>query len=227
MLHRRSVHAAGPLAEQRIQGDDAVDLWAQCAGSTPWLLIDFINITAWPSSDLRHFRQGLAAEPARISSLLDATAHVVVAVETHVKDDDLQDMLDHISARKRWIAVAAPARPSDKSEKGSHGGAVMCARSYLASDPTDAAKQVGKGRYVMMDTFWRTELTVQVLGIPVSIIGGYCRGGICTVDGTVFMTQLVHRTRGGNIPFLALVDWNAEPAEFWNNLAGWSTCRQW
>ena len=63
------------------------DLWEFSAGSSDSLLIDFINITSWPS---------VAEGSPKASWLAEATGHVVISGETHTMGRAEAKMMQHI-----------------------------------------------------------------------------------------------------------------------------------
>jgi hypothetical protein len=171
-----------------------------------------VNITCWPK---QAYIRGL--EVPKASYLRTSTAHVQIAGETHTRGADEQSMARHLASDK-WKVWSAQAESSDLSEEGTWGGVAMQVRKYLSLSPVAGSVQLDNCWRCSSSAYW-TAATIHVGKTPLLVFGGYCRGGIQSMEGLEVLNALCNLSAKGSRPFVALCDWNATMEEV--ESSGW------
>ena len=97
------------------------------AGATPWLLIDYTNLTAIPSTEGQ--ADAVDKSHPKLDFMINSTAHINFSGETHVRAGAERRLIKCLMSSRRWWIASAEAQASDDSEDGSYGGVLMQARS--------------------------------------------------------------------------------------------------
>ena len=172
----------------------STNIWKLAVGKSKWLLVDYTNITMWPTARTWRHR----VEPAKVSALADSKAHVVVAGETHMLSKEEVDMIQYLSKRKRWTMISEEAERSENSPNGSHGSVLMMIRSCLATILPEGAVSLPSGGFRVSESAFWTASFINIRGSMVALNGIYCRGGVCNCEGRQMFMQIASFTQNGN-----------------------------
>ena len=98
--------------------------------NTDLFIMEFINLTEWPSQDQQQPREAMKAR-AKSDAIKQCKAHVLLGVEHHAKEEKEMAMCRQLRSTNRWKIYSAAAMQSDKSARGTFGGAFALAKAHL------------------------------------------------------------------------------------------------
>ena len=109
---------------------DSGKLWDLRAGHTDLLLVDFLNITCWPTRS-----EVLPGEVhAKVDFLAKSGSHVSLIAETHASGQ-VEQLMGSTLLRQKLTTFSAPAEESTKCDKGSFGGAATVVHTFMNTSP--------------------------------------------------------------------------------------------
>ena len=172
-------------------------------GATELLLIDFVNITSFPVKQLN--------DP-KATALRDSSAHISMAVETHLDVQQAAEAARFLSSTGRWTVVMAPAAQSVSSQSGTYGGVSLQLRKFLKVTPLEDSSW-NQRMWLSSVSPYLNCTYIHVKNLSILTLAGYFRGGIKTPEGSETLASLAYLTNDGKIPFILMADVNATPDE--------------
>ena len=161
----------------------------------------FANITSWSEHAVNY-----------LTKLED---HFILAAETHLTKEEGEKVM-RSKAMRSWHATAAPASPTGRSEKGTHGGCLALARKGISTVPLASCSGPEGTLYDRSDLSGRV-LSVQ--GGSILVLVAYFQDGEgFGCKNLELLEEIEVITERGKLPFILLADFNIEPEE-WSKLA--------
>ena len=144
----------------------------------------------------------------------------MVLLAEHHKDEAGTNKLIGFFGRFGWKATASPARPTERSGKGTTGGVVAAVKNHIDSRPPSFAIDI-EGK--LTDSAQLTGRMIVLSKIEILTLAGYLISGL-GFSGTnkEFLIDVDFVTRGGKVPFILGLDANETP----NHGTTWSGGKQ-
>ena len=195
-----------PQKVTRLKGSHS-DLWALQAGQTDLLLVDFLNITCWPT---RAETQPGGFHP-KVNFLAAAGSHVSLIAETHTMDEGEQSMGDTL-ARHKFTVFSVPAEATTNQDICNHGGTAALVRTYLNTSPLLGSVKRGSV-WSQSDSSYFAGFWLHLKSSCILLGSGYCRGGIDTTECLQVFHAIRKHSQDGYFPVVIGCDFNATPQE--------------
>ena len=195
-----------PQKVTRLKGSHS-DLWALQAGQTDLLLVDFLNITCWPT---RAETQPGGFHP-KVNFLASAGSHVSLIAETHTMDEGEQSMGDTL-ARHKFTVFSVPAEATTNQDICNHGVTAALVRTYLNTSPLLGSVKRGSV-WSQSDSSYFAGFWLHLKSSCILLGSGYCRGGIDTTECLQVFHAIRKHSQDGYFPVVIGCDFNATPQE--------------
>ena len=141
---------------------------------------------------------------------------VQIIVEHHLLPLDLDKGCSYLKTRD-WRCFASAAERSEGGE-GTVGGTLVAAHAQYDARPVAGATATSSGWRCKPCTPFAAATQITLGGRQVIIMGGYCRGGIDSVEAGEVMRTWQHLTSSGDILYIAGADFNVHPSVLRNSL---------
>ena len=162
--------------------------------------ICFANVTSW-SKKAEHFFHYTSAD-------------VWLAAETHWQAQGSEARCKSLwrSGWRTWVGLPHASLDSDS---GSYGGMAAGVKRHLAAQPLQGQARLHDSLNTYEASSYFVGLQIALQGIDVLVVAMYHRGGF----NPELMAELLRVTKGGQLPFIALGDFN-DPVEVLSS-SGW------
>ena len=150
-----------------------------------------------------------ASEKAK-TYLIERDDDMILLPEHHLDKAGTLKLMNFFG-RNKWITTASPARPTERSEKGTTAGVMVGIKNFLDNRAVSFATDP-EGRLTSNAQLFGRMVTLS--WVEVLILEGYLEGGIgFTGTNFVFLVDLEYATRGGQVPFILCIDANVSTGE--------------
>ena len=167
-----------------------------------FLVMDCFNVTEY----------GALAKDYIVRQTKAGNVQVMAFLETHIPEEKEAGVKDWLQ-KATWRSIFATARATGKSEKGTHGGALVISRKHLHCTAFEEGRK-GKGRD------WAA-IRVRVKGMDILYVAVYLTCGIgATGENILKIKEVMAFVMVTGLPFILVGDWNMSPEETLQ--AGWT-----